>query len=137
MSHANKADINKLRDIRNYRIKKIQMELAKIHANIKQANQELEEQIIEAKSFYQNRKSSQTNKFNQLQKEQTVTVGMLDRYTQSIHQLKEEEETLKDNIEEKKVSIIKLEDELKKYAESLKKLHKKIEGLNLLDDILG
>ncbi len=136
MPRANKADINKLLNIRNYKIKKIQMELAKTKANIKQSNQELNEQVIGAKHFHETRKLSQTEKFNQLQKEQTVTVGMLDSYTVSIHQLKDEEEMLNENIIKKRASISKLEEEVSAHIVSLKKLQKKVEGLNLLDETL-
>lgn len=132
MSLADQKNLKRLSELREYKLKKLQVELNINNSKLAVTQMELEDLITATERYHDNRIKSQKAQFIALQSN-TISSSALSMYRNSLKEMKKNEESLLQQIEKKKTNIVRDKKNINSQKELLKDLNKKIEGLKMFD----
>jgi len=132
-SQTDRTNIERLKMLRNDKLKKVVIEIGKAKLALKQAT-EKEAHLKQALNKYHNdRQLKHKQLYGELKKNRAVTIDTLKRHQSKNKDLIIEEKVKALEVENIKKQLIERELDVEKYQQLLHALHKKIEGLNVIE----
>ena len=132
-SQTDRTNIERLKMLRNDKLKKVAIEIRKAKLALKQAT-EKEANLKQAlNKYHKNRQLKHKQLYGELKKNRAVTIDTLKRHQSKNKDLIIEEKVKALEVENIKKQLIERELDVEKYQQLLHALHKKIEGLNVIE----
>ena len=136
LSPTDRKNINKLKELRQYKMNKVILDIRKSKKALNEIYEEKELLETELWSFKSERMKKHDALFKELQEKKLSTIEDFRKHQVNNQQLIFDEEDISQNIIETEKRIAQKEEEVKKYESLLKNLNKKIESLKELKSSL-
>jgi hypothetical protein len=132
-SQTDKENLNRLKTLRNHKLKKTIIEIESVKLALKKA---LEKEAIlknELQNYHKKRKLKHQQLYGDLKKNKAITIDTLNRHQSKNQALINEEQEKMLEVKNIEKQLLERKSDVKKCQQTLSSLQKKIEGLNMIE----